>query len=531
MFDIYQEKNIDWIVNALGKETMIPVWGKITEDENNMLIACYILPSNESENELDDISWRISDIHGLSPGFVSSDGDNYKYFRYSNFGNKEPFVIERNFPVNTDKYNCLEIAEDFRLLFNLYYDEEKNSYIDLLDDTVVVSMGEIVKVRKSYLKKYLGARQYCMVIRINNQKYISTSAKEDISYKNNDVAYNLCIGHVKGTGGFSMLNAKKIVYGCPMEECGIYPYEAPKEYVEFDIKEDDNGNKISYSCNYALLNDWNNSHPEAPGYLTLVFFSAEVLKKYYDNPERYSVENGMISMGNRWSLYVDNDQVDKGFVSAYLGDLGRDLPLSEQKHWQSYNIVIDGQLSDAKFKRDFLAELASSESIDYIFRKNYDLLKSSFFEKEGWNIYLELSEDDQYHVNNIRLLLSNTIKEFDSAVLSLTKVLIESLNEKCILKEIKKHPDIELKENEKGISKLEIWLKNVKEESGYEEHIKFLRNLYELRSSGIGHRKGSGYTKISKVFKINGNNYKTVFKEILTSANKFLDFMLKIEKF
>lgn len=159
------------------------------------------------------------------------------------------------------------------------------------------------------------------------------------------------------------------------------------------------------------------------------------------------------------------------------------------------------------------------------------MLKASFFEKEGWNIYLELSEDDQYHVNNIRLLLSNTIKEFDSAVLSLTKVLIESLNEKCILKEIKKHPDIELKENEKGISKLEIWLKNVKGESDCEEHIKFLRNLYELRSSGIGHRKGSGYTKISKVFKINGNNYKTVFKEIMTSANKFLDFMLKFEKF
>lgn len=60
---------------------------------------------------------------------------------------------------------------------------------------------------------------------------------------------------------------------------------------------------------------------------------------------------------------------------------------------------------------------------------------------------------------------------------------------------------------------------------GFESHIKFLRNLQELRSSGTGHRKGKGYQKISKVFDIQKGDYKKAFGNILEQANSFLYYI------
>ena len=60
---------------------------------------------------------------------------------------------------------------------------------------------------------------------------------------------------------------------------------------------------------------------------------------------------------------------------------------------------------------------------------------------------------------------------------------------------------------------------------GYDMHIKFLRNLQELRSAGTGHRKGKGYSKISKIVGLENNNFKTVFTTVLNDATSFLNYV------
>lgn len=75
-----------------------------------------------------------------------------------------------------------------------------------------------------------------------------------------------------------------------------------------------------------------------------------------------------------------------------------------------------------------------------------------------------------------------------------------------------------------SISKLEVWFQE-KQLTGYQDHIKFLRNLQELRSSGTGHRKGKSYQKISKVFDIQKENYTETFSNILESATLFLNYI------
>lgn len=75
-----------------------------------------------------------------------------------------------------------------------------------------------------------------------------------------------------------------------------------------------------------------------------------------------------------------------------------------------------------------------------------------------------------------------------------------------------------------SIAKLEVWFQE-KQLTGYQDHIKFLRNLQELRSSGTGHRKGKSYQKISKVFDIQKENYTETFSNILESATLFLNYI------
>ncbi|MPM78403.1 hypothetical protein SDC9_125414 [bioreactor metagenome] len=77
-----------------------------------------------------------------------------------------------------------------------------------------------------------------------------------------------------------------------------------------------------------------------------------------------------------------------------------------------------------------------------------------------------------------------------------------------------------------SISKLATWFME-KGLCDYQEHIKFLRNLQELRSSGTGHRKGKSYQKISKVFDIQKENYSDTFVGILNDATAFLRYVEK----
>ena len=96
--------------------------------------------------------------------------------------------------------------------------------------------------------------------------------------------------------------------------------------------------------------------------------------------------------------------------------------------------------------------------------------------------------------------------------------MIDSLNEKQLIIPGDVQTDI------KGISKLEKWIKS-NEAVGYENHIKFLRDLQKLRSTGSGHRKGKEYSKISNTFGLLEKNKIDVFEELLRKSNDFLKYM------
>lgn len=526
---IYQIENRDWIENRLGKELMIPVYGTCKNNEWDIYIRSYLtLPDNvEEELKTDTYDARFG-MPGITV-YGSWESDEKIYSAWNNNYGQEPFVIERDY--NGLAPASIEIVEEFRLLFNLYYNSQKNEYIDVENDgTTVIRTADtgFICVHKRYLKTYLALKNKVMLIHVDsrcvNMDNSKKIADDNLAYYDSEgtLFYTLNIGNTHMSlkeENYSVIYAKKVVAGCELKNCNIWPYNQEKSYIDFVLGVDENGKELKYTCDPDKLSNYFGANPSAPHYLTPVYFDAAVLNKYYSKPEIYKVEDGIIRCGNLWALYIDNH--NSGYVSAYLGDLGRDLPSEQEQHyWRGFNKSIDGELSETKFYRDFLSIPTDSKSPDFVFKKTYAAVNSKFEQKFGWPIFLDLDEQDLYNFESLRIPINNSIVEMDMLVLSLVKVLLDSLNEKNIVKQLTGTYE----KLAGSISKLEMWFSE-KSLADYQDHIKFLRNLQELRSTGTGHRKGKGYQKISKSFNIQQENYAETFSSILNEATNFLRYI------
>ncbi len=533
---LYQIDIREWIERGLDADIMVPVSGNRIDEKYDIYLQSFLLPLDEVENDMENDTYNA---HTLMPGITvygSWEDDEKVYHRWGNDNGYEPLVIKREY--NGVATDSIEIVEEFRLLFNLYFNSQKNEYIDVSngEGITVVKMNDngYVTIHKRYLKTYLAVKEKVLMIHIDSRCISidnSEKIKDDrLAYRNNEntIFYTLNVGNIS-TGlkreNFSNIFAKNVVSGCSLCDSNIWPYNEEKAYVDFIIGIDENGKEIRHTCNPKELSNYFGANPTAPHYLTPVYFDSAVLNKYYSKPEIYKVEDGIIRCGVLWALYIDNSNSD--YVSAYLGDLGRDLPSeSEQHYWRGFNKPIGGKLSKTKIKRDFMCIASDSESPDFIFKKAYTRLNRVFIEKYGWPLFLSLTEQDAYNFETLRVPVNNSIAEMDMLVLSLVKILIDSLNEKSISKRLTGNYEKLVG----SISKIEAWLCESNIEN-YDEHIKFLRNLQELRSSGTGHRKGKGYQKITQKLDVKKENYAETFSDLLKNATNFLAFMeLNIEK-
>lgn len=130
--------------------------------------------------------------------------------------------------------------------------------------------------------------------------------------------------------------------------------EIEKKYAEF-IVHDWKNKKIlkNYSidpknfANYFTKSD-------LPFETSPIFFKAEVLDKYKNNPDKYELQERTISCRGGWYLETyDINQYNQ--VHTYAVYLAR-LPYKEQLHWLQYNEAPKGDISKRAFQTDFEAK-------------------------------------------------------------------------------------------------------------------------------------------------------------------------------
>ena len=317
--------------------------------------------------------------------------------------------------------------------------------------------------------------------------------------------------------------AKKIIRGFPPEKSGLYPFEqaARKQYEEFIICVDEDDRHVYYTSDPDKLANHFGANLDAPQYVTPVFFERKVLQKYYNEPSKYVVDDGHLFCGNTWSLRMDNSH--DSYVIAFLGDLGRDLPSKEQAHWKLHNVPPDGHVSDTYIKRSFLGEFTEPEDRAILFTDAYERLCDRWQKQFSWPLFLQLLPEDAHHFNTLRRPTTPELAELDEIVLSLTKLLVDSINVKDLRRNIHDFNSTDSNGNAKpGISVLAEYLSA----QGYDDsanYIDYLRRVQSLRSSGAAHRKGKKYEKAAEFFSLDSKSTVQVADGILNTLTEFLD--------
>jgi hypothetical protein len=508
---------------------------------DNGAIYSALVPAVSVKDALSDVSWdlRIGDGGPACTVTYGNDGEDViNYHRMGDRGGIEPLVLVRDFHGVRPGYT--ELLEEFRLFHQLYYDPRTSRLLKFDDagqEHEVVRVEEKrVMVHARELRQFLAVKDASLILQIDS---ISHSTLPLASIPENErsqaflgsdctwrfAASDSGIFRYEECKSFSRLLGKQVVTGVPKNESGFWPYDDREEdeYPEFIIGADSNGDIVHFTCNPDKLDNYFGANPSAPRYLTPVYFRREVLQRYYGNPTLYSVEDGALRCGGLWMLYLDNHLND--VVSVYLGDLGRDLPNSERAYWLPFNIQADAGMSAPKIKRDFQAEFADPEHPDLLFKYRLAQFNQAWAKKYGWSFFHALAPGDQHLLKTLREPLNDDQSEFDSQVLTLTKILVDSLNERELAS-----ISTSLPSDTKGISKLELYLTHHKMPT-VEHAIGFLRSLQSLRSTGVGHRKGGNYAKSAATFRVEELGRRVAFRSMLALAREHVlerigDYML-----
>ncbi|MHB8485164.1 MAG: hypothetical protein ACYDCM_05430 [Candidatus Acidiferrales bacterium] len=504
----------DGFIRSLGYKDWIDVYQRIKTDNGRSIVVAGLIPEFRVEEILKDADWAF-DPARQRPGCSQYNDGSVVYRRFGSEEGYEPLIIERSF--DRLKPDYLEILEEFRLFHNLHFDAKTNKYVKIMDDGQEVDVArvseDLISIRAIEVKQFLAIKEMRLALFFDiDRRYPQKLSEIDSTEENRSVAreefrYQCVVADSpSGDGSFVRIHGNKLIQGFEKKDSGFWPFnecdDEEKEYTKFIVGVDDKGKELLAS-----------SDPHGGRYLTPVYFRPEVLNRYYENPSKYSVEDGYLRCGGLWGISLDND--NSGYVTVFLGDLGRDLPDNERLYWRSFNIVPAGPMSATAVRRSFLAEFANPERPDLVFKDALAQFEKIWTKKYGWPLFRPLPENDRYCLTSLRIPATPEQNEFDAQVMCLTKVLVDSLNDAELAKSIAAKP------GQKSISKLEEYLRKTGM-SDVDVHIEFLRDLQSLRSTGAAHKKGSEYEKASKKLGLHEKDPRTVFAEILDRAIKML---------
>lgn len=436
-------------------------------------------------------------------------------------------ILHRSFNGAFSQY--VEVDEEFRLYHDLAEDKSRGLLLDFdasgREIEVVRIKSNEVQARLKYLRQFQAGTGLNLAIYVDSVRY-SKVALDDVPAdererveKSGMVRWRRNVARCdfkKGYETFSRLLCKVILEPPAREEAGVWPFkdDESRKAVTFIIGVDEDGNEVDYTSDPDALANNFGANLGAPHYLTPVYFRREVLVKYFAEPERYEVSDGRLTCLGLWGCQIDND-LDTHVV-VFLGDLGRDLPYEERLHWRHFNVSPEGGISETNFRRSFLSQFVDAQAADLAFRQEYANVMRDWERAKGWPLFLTPSSGDSHLLTTVRIPLTNSQTELDEQIGYLTKLLVDSLNEK----ELTARAGV-LGEAAKGIAKLDGFLENTQFPQR-QKFIQLLRDLQTLRSTGSAHRKGSAYEKITSKLGVDATKKADAVRRLLEEATQGL---------
>lgn len=530
--DWIHKRDIDhnWITVSQQREFLYENFVK------DLFTTSVIVNRTDALKITENYSW-LSDI-SFGNQSIWSDDDEIRYDPNSILTKNElmvePFTIFRSWSYGS-LISEFELIQDFILFYNLYWDDQENVYkvFDAYgEEFIVVKIKNLDKDKKmeintTFLRNYLSIKEKVLVRQHDHRTRtkielatILGSQTEQISFKTENYNFCLAFGEHHSPSeyrAFSRLLGKDIVLAFEQAKDLLgWKYE----YATFVIGIDTQGNKIESTCNEEELSNYF-VNKSTPHFLTPVFFKREVLKKYYDNPSKYSVKATLLSCSGLWSIPIDTN--NESLVQVWLGDLGH-IPIKEQKHWQLHNVVPEGGITNSRFERDFEARFTDPGDPMFKFNKSLTTFQEKFSKKYGFNSFLPLSEHDKFVELTLRIPVNNEIPEFEQQIGYLAKLLPDSIDISSLTKKlIELDSDKELEKiNGKKIRTFELFL----QKEGLDlSIIGILDSIQNIRSTAISHRKGKNFEKVFDEFDLAKTTKIEFFTNCINKCSQSLNLL------
>ena len=400
-----------YIKNQLEKEEWITVYqtqraGKKTDMP--MILCFYSCLVNEERKRKDrqDSSWLLS-----MDNIESSE-------------ELAPLVHIRTFK-NRPSY--IEISEKFCHYFDLYEDKNKNVFLSFDESGNPIEVIKIidddkkreVQIKKKYINEFLFVKKMQLCVQFEHLRWFKEppekSENESFQSEDGDYIYSLNSGNGDNKF-FTKFRGRRFI------DCKNFK-EKEKEYEEFSFI-NETGDEKSFTCEEGkLANDFGKNR-DSPNYLTPISFRKDVLKKYYDKLNQYSVSEGYLECKGFWYMRID---IQDDRVMVFLGDLSK-LPYEEQKYWRSYNLIEKIGISMVRWERSFQCNSIETDQLDFFFKEQYEEFNEKWNKKYGWSFFKPLSEKDKHCFDSLRIPLNEEQSEFDTQIQYLVKLFIDSIN-------------------------------------------------------------------------------------------------------
>ena len=286
--------------------------------------------------------------------------------------------------------------------------------------------------------------------------------------------------------------------------------EEEKKYANFTVLDAKN-NKIlkNYSldprnfANYFTKSD-------LPFEISPIFFKAEILDKYKNNPDKYELTERTISCRGGW--YLQTYDINKyNQVHTYAIYLAR-LPFKEQLHWLQYNEEPKGGISNRAFQTDIEGKFPDEKSKLEHLQESLEKLGSLKVGEEGYVIWSPKGGSWDSASKGLHYVNSENPNQWHDFIIALTNTTNEGFQTKT-LKKIAAN----LGNDDEKLASLGL-IKFILKSSNNEEHIPTIHGvLDELQT-----RRGKG--------KVHGT-WATPEGSLIEDANKRLqDVILAIKK-
>jgi hypothetical protein len=372
------------------------------------------------------------------------------YLRTAPLNEGEPLFFIRFFqgyPKESESY--LEINQKIPTALNLHWVEEKKAYCilnqqgDLVPQILIDKIDDrnYLLMRKNVLDKFLSITNSVLMRCFEYRKIDDDLDYEDVKIRTESFVSNAKFCHrnnyfdtkdsTKGVEirGYNIVEQDKDYNQIEHEEYQAAKGKHPLEFIIQDIK---HGNK---TVTIDLLEDNLSSYfvkSDKPWQTSPVFFTPDVLQKYKNNPDKYTLIERTINCRGGWHLqtFDINDQGQVHTMAIYLTY----LPYEELCYWRCFNEAPKGNISKRSFDTDFLAKF--SEEPEHI-----NELKTTLTQLSKINIQPENEPLWLPHLNDIDktffgfyYVLSDNYIEWQNYIQDLARIVIEGISKKTISK-------------------------------------------------------------------------------------------------